>query len=77
MIWYLNGVTRTSGKSGPTVPAGYDLVGAADLDGNGKADYVLYNPVTHQTAVWYMDNNIQIGSASGPAIPGGWSLVAP
>jgi len=53
------------------------LVGAADLDGDGKPDYVLYNPSNYQTAVWYTDDNIQIGSANGPTVPGGWRLIAP
>jgi len=73
----MNGTTHTSSASGPTVPAGYDLVGAADLDGNGRPDYLLYNPSTHQTAIWYMNNNLVISTASGPTVPSGWSLVAP
>jgi len=62
---------------GTTIPAGHELVGAADLDGNGRPDYVLYNPITRQTAIWYMDDNLHTASAVGPTLPVGWSLVAP
>jgi len=69
--------TRTASRSGPTIVAGYELVGAADFDGNTSPDYLLYNAGNGQTAIWYMDDNVRVGSASGPILPGGWSLVAP
>ena len=31
------------GAFGPTPPSGWDLVAAADFNGDGKPDYVLYN----------------------------------
>ena len=77
VIWYLSGVTRTGSRSGPTIPAGYEIVGAADFDGNGRPDYVLYNSSTQQTAIWYLNDNLFIGSAFGPTLPGGWTLIAP
>ena len=55
----------------------YDLVGLADFDGNGRPDYVLYNPGTHRTALWYLNNNQLIDTANGPTLPTGWSLVGP
>jgi hypothetical protein len=51
-------------------------VGAANFDGNGRPDYLLYNSSTHRTAIWYMNNNVRIGSAYGPTISAGWSLIA-
>src|SRR5438046_10544177 len=63
---------------GPTIASGYELAGAAaDFNGDGKPDYVLYNPSTRQTAIWYLNNNVHIASALGPTLPAGWSLVAP
>jgi hypothetical protein len=55
---------------------GYNLVNApiTDFNGDGKADWILYNAST-QTAVWYMNNNVRIGSATGPTLPAGWRLV--
>jgi len=77
VIWYLSGVTRTSIRSGPTIPAGLEVAGLADFDCNGTPDYLLYNSSTHQTAIWYLNNYQFIGSAAGPTLPSGWSLVAP
>ena len=47
----------------------------SDFNGDGKADYVLYNASTHRTAVWYLNNNLFLGGAYGPTLPAGWSLV--
>jgi hypothetical protein len=59
---------------GPTSPGGWVLLAAADLDGNGKPDYLLYNPGMRQTAIWYLNNNVLVSAAFGPTIPpaGGW-----
>jgi hypothetical protein len=53
------------------------LVGAADFNGNGKPDYLLYNVNTHQTGIYYLNDNFYAGSAFGPTLPAGWNLVAP
>src|SRR6266404_2916556 len=45
---------------------------AADFNGDGYPDYVLYNPGTRQTAIWYLSNNVYMSSAYGPTIPAGW-----
>src|SRR5215469_16198003 len=75
-IWYLSGTTFVGGVFGPTLPSGWQLVATADFNGDGKPDYVLYNPSTHQTAIWYMNNNIFVGGVFGPTLPSGWQLVA-
>ena len=49
---------------------------AADFNGDGYPDYVLYNPSTRQTAIWYLNNNVFIHSAYAPTLPGGWNLIA-
>src|SRR5438477_192924 len=49
--------------------------GAYDFNQDGKPDYVLYNAVTHQTAVWYLNNNVFVGSAFGPTLPADWKVV--
>jgi hypothetical protein len=66
-----------SGEFGPTLPAGWSLIGTADFNGDGKPDYVLYNASTRQTAIWYMNNNVFAGGALGPILPANWNLVAP
>ena len=60
---------------GPTPPGGWVLVAAVDFDGNGKPDYLLYNPGTRQTVIWYLNNNVFVSAAFGPTIPPGWRLV--
>jgi elongation factor P hydroxylase len=76
-IWYMNNNTRVTGTGGPTLPAGWSLVGAADFNGNGKPDYLLFNASTRQTVIWYMNNNVHVTGASGPVLPASWNLVAP
>ena len=48
-----------------------------DVNGDGKPDYLLYNPTTRQTVIWYLNNDVLIGHAFGPTPWFGWSLVAP
>jgi hypothetical protein len=52
-------------------------VGAADFNGDGKPDYLLYNVNTQQTAIYYLDNNVYDHSAYGPTLPPGWSFFGP
>ncbi len=46
-----------------------------DVNGDGKPDYLLYNPTTRQTVIWYLNNDVLIGHAYGPVLWSGWSLV--
>ena len=55
-------------------PSGWNLITAADFNGDGKPDYALYNANTRQTAVWYMNDNLFVGGAYGPSLPVGWGL---
>jgi uncharacterized delta-60 repeat protein len=48
---------------------------AYDFNQDGKPDYVLFNAVTHQTAVWYLNNNVFLGAAFGPTLPANWNVV--
>jgi hypothetical protein len=38
----------------------WSIVGVGDMNGNGKADIVWYNSVTHETQVWYMDGHRRV-----------------
>ena len=40
-IWYLNNNVYVSGAFGPTLPAGWNVVGVADFDGDGHEDYAV------------------------------------
>ena len=74
-ILVLNIGAMIASALGPTPPGGWVLVAAADFDGNGKPDYLLYNPGMRQTAIWYLNNNVFVSAAFGPTIPPGWRLV--
>jgi hypothetical protein len=50
-------------------------MGAADFNGDGHPDYVLYKSSTRETAIWYLNNSVFVSSGSGPTLPAGWSLV--
>ncbi len=54
--------------------SGWNLITTADLNNNGKPDYVLYNANTRQTAIWYLNNNVYVSAAYGPTLPAGWGL---
>ena len=77
-IWYFSGVkgvTFIGNAWGPRLPAGWELVATGQFNNEGKADFVIFNASTRQTAIWYLNNNVRIGGAYGPSIPAGWSLV--
>jgi hypothetical protein len=74
-VWRLNNNVLTGGVLGPTLPAGWSLVGAADFNGNLNPDYLLFNLSTHQSAIWYLSGVTFAGGAFGPTLPSGWVLV--
>jgi hypothetical protein len=76
-VWRLNNNVFTSSVGGPTLPAGWRLVGAhADFNGRFDPDYLLFNASTGQSAVWYFSGTTFVSSALGPTVPSGWVLVA-
>ena len=46
VIWYLNNNVFSSGLYGPTLPAGWSVVGAPDFNGDGHPDYLAFNSST-------------------------------
>lgn len=58
-------------------PVGWMLRGTADINRDGKPDYILFNPATRQTAVWYLSEGAVAGRAYGPILPAGYTLVSP
>jgi hypothetical protein len=51
------------------------VVAAADFNGDGHPDYLVYNARTQQTGIYYLDNNVYAGSAWGPTLPPVFTLV--
>jgi hypothetical protein len=47
----------------------------ADLNADGRADYLLFNPSTRQSAIWYLSGVTFVGGAFGPTIAGGYELT--
>jgi elongation factor P hydroxylase len=75
VIWYLNNNVRIGVVSGPTLPAGWSVVGVADFNRDGHPDYLLFNPVTRQTWIWYLSGGVHLTGAAGPTITSGYELV--
>jgi FG-GAP-like repeat len=57
------------------IPPGWSIVSIADLNHDGKPDYVLLNAATRQTAVWYLNDNVFVSAAGGPTLPATWRIV--
>ena len=76
VVWYLNNYVYIGGAYGPTIPAGWSVLGVADFNLDGKSDYLLFNPSTRQTVIYYLSGVTFIGSTYGPTPPVGWAVVA-
>src|SRR5206468_270206 len=74
-VWYLSNNVHVAGSYGPTLPAGWSLVGVADFNGDKKPDYLLFNPSTRQSEIWYLSGTTRVGNAAGPIVAAGYSLV--
>ncbi len=46
-----------------------------DFNGDGKPDYVIYNPSTNQTVIWYMNGSVFVQAVFGPTLASGFKLV--
>src|SRR5262245_61595754 len=51
---YMNNNVRVGSVAGPHVPAGWSPVSAADFNGDGHIDVLLFNPTTRQTWIGYL-----------------------
>jgi uncharacterized delta-60 repeat protein len=80
-VWYLNGPALASSAhitqagAAKTLPAGWEIAGAADFNQDGKRDLVLYNPSTLATTVWYLNGTAITSQMAGPTIAAGWTLT--
>jgi hypothetical protein len=50
------------------------VAGAADFNGDAKADLLLWNATTRHTAIWYLNGVTVASRASGPTLPSGYTL---
>jgi len=57
-----------------SVPLEWQIAGAGDRDGDGKADLLWRRPTTGHRAVWFMNGGVMSG-ASFYDVPASWELV--
>ena len=76
-IWYLNGVTATSGSYvTPTQDPAWRCVGVNSFNGTGKHDLLFQSTTTGQLAIWYMSGNTRSsGAFVTPTPAAGWACV--
>lgn len=82
-FWYMSGTAVVNGAyatmrdgSIATLPEGWEVAGAADIDGDGNVDIVLQNVTTGQVAVWFMNNNlVTAGALASETLPPGWQIA--
>lgn len=77
--WQMNGIQISANLLVGTIngAAGWDYIGNADFNGDGRADMLFINSTTHGIAEWQMDGNNVV---AGPQIgiynaAGGWSYT--
>lgn len=80
VLWYTGGANHaaiTGGDYVDQIPAnGWNLVGVADFNGDGRSDLVFQNQSTHQIAIWLMVGAHYQGGVLLPVVPpSGWSVV--
>src|SRR5262249_46367122 len=77
----LNGTTLknslhiTQAGANKSLPAGWNLASAADMNGDGKIDLILYHPASGQTAFWYLNGTTFLSQVAGPTMASGWTLA--
>jgi FG-GAP-like repeat len=82
-VWYMGGAQGNLMQGAAWISSGgvpgWKIVGARDLNGDGKADLVWQNDATRQVSVWYMggaQGNIFLSAnwISSTGVPG-WSVM--
>src|SRR5579871_1651171 len=80
-IWFMTGTGGLTIGSAPIVyfaAPNWNVVAAADMNGDGQPDLILQNTVTGQVSIWFM-NTGGLSFSSAPVIATaapGWQLVA-
>lgn len=64
-----------TGYSQTKIPTGFQLVGAADMDDDGKEELILHDAVGSRCTIWFFENYSKKSSATVP-LPAGATLSA-
>lgn len=73
-VWTNNAMGGFRSTSLGTYPAGWQLFGAGDIDGDGQDDLLWLNSGTCQFAYWLMRNGLRVGSNIQPVTCGSFPL---
>lgn len=76
-VWLMDGPSILAQAVVGTATEGWQFLGSADINGDGKADLEFVNPGSRQVASWLMDGTMTtaqgiIGSYDNPDLPAGW-----
>lgn len=76
-VWELNSSGQWTASVNPgSHPAGYEVVGVADLTGNGTSDILWQNATTGDVDEWEISNGQWAGSVDLGSHPGtGWTIA--
>jgi len=74
-IIFDRGIYLTQAGKTVAIPAGWQVVGVGDFNGDKQQDVLFFNPGNLQTMVWYLNKTAYAGQAAGPTISAGSALI--
>ncbi len=75
-VWLKSYGASFTQKIPAVYPAGWSLVGTADIDGDRKSDLVWYNATTGALHYWLMNESGVVRFVNGGTVPSGFSPIA-